>query len=528
MVAPAPVVTREHLALAAAYRRRQRETATARRAEIEADWRTWLLALFPTWTKHEFADFHAEFWAWVWAIKPGRTAPPFVAIWPRGWAKSTSAELACALIAATNRRSYGLVVSETQDQADKRVQNIAALLESPQFAAVYPRAASRKVGKYGASKGWRRDRLWTANGVTFDALGLDTAVRGVKVEDERPDFIVCDDLDGKLDTPATTEKKIAILTHSVIPAGSEDAAVLMIQNLVLPNGVFAQLADGRADFLSDRVVSGPHPAIRNLVTERTPDGKTRIVSGEPSWPAMGLGACQEIVNKEGITAFLAERQHEVEAPPGGMFDQVVFRRCRWDEIPDLVDIIVAIDPAVTDTDQSDSHAIQADGIAADGNRQGATIYRLYSWEQRTSPEDAMRRALRKAVELGASTVLVETNQGGDTWKSVYEQAWQALVNDPDVPEITAVTRRPAFEQVKAPSTTTKVSRASQMLADYERGQMVHVIGTHEVLEKGLRRFPKTKPLDLVDAAGWARKKLRSGAAAVAAAGIAQRSTWGTP
>lgn len=50
---------------------------------------------------------------------------------------------------------------------------------------------------------------------------------------------------------------------------------------------------------------------------------------------------------------------------------------------------------------------------------------------------------------------------------------------------------------------SKVHRASQMLTGYERGQVVHVLGTHETLEKALRRFPKSKPFDLTDAAYWA-------------------------
>jgi len=90
----------------------------------------------------------------------------------------------------------------------------------------------------------------------------------------------------------------------------------------------------------------------------------------------------------GLSAFLAECQHQVEAPAAGMFDHVEFRHCAWKEVPDLVGIVVWVDPAVTDTDQSDAHGIQADGVAGDG-----TVYRLWSWEARTSPEESLRRAL---------------------------------------------------------------------------------------------------------------------------------------
>ena len=67
-------------------------------------------------------------------------------------------------------------------------------------------------------------------------------------------------------------------------------------------------------------------------------------------------------------------------------------------------------------------------------------------------------------------------------------------------------RWPGFDEEKAGSTQqSKAARGAHMLADYERpGKIVHVAGYHEVLERALRRFPLTKPFDLVDASyyGW--------------------------
>jgi phage terminase large subunit-like protein len=202
----------------------------------------------------------------------------------------------------------------------------------------------------------------------------------------------------------------------------------------------------------------------------------------------------------GITAFRAEKQHEVEPPPGGMFDHLEYQHCDWDEVPDLVRKVVWVDPAVTDTDQSDAHGIQADGIDANGK-----IYRLYSWEQRTSPRDVMRRAIRKAKELGAIEVGVETDQGGDTWKDTYAKAVDELVEAGELERHEA----PKFKSEKAGGKGSKVERANQMLAAYERAEIVHVRGTHKTLEAALRRFPITKPFDLTDAAFWSWYDLKS-------------------
>jgi hypothetical protein len=156
--------------------------------------------------------------------------------------------------------------------------------------------------------------------------------------------------------------------------------------------------------------------------------------------------------------------------------------------------MAALDPAVTDTDQSDAHGVQIDG------RKGDVIYRLFSFEQRASPLDAMRTALIEAVRWKASELTVETDQGGDLWRNLYDHACRALVLDGTLPQ---GTRLPYFRAEKAGAGFgPQAHRAQRMLAEYERGCFVHVLGIHAVLEKALRRFPLKKPFDLVDAAFW--------------------------
>jgi phage terminase large subunit-like protein len=234
---------------------------------------------------------------------------------------------------------------------------------------------------------------------------------------------------------------------------------------------------------------------------RQDDGRTRyvIIDGEATWAGQSLAVCERQINEWGLSAFLSEAQHDVQEAGGGMFDHLDYRHCAHAAVPALVRTTVWCDPAVTDTDESDSHGIQADGIAADG-----TIYRLWSWEGRTSPEDALRRAILKALEFGSLTVGVETDQGGDTWRSVYARAVDALKAEKQIPG-----NPPRFVAAKAgQGHGPKAHRAAQMLPDYERGEIVHVAGTHETLERALRRFPRAKPFDLVDVCYWAWWDLR--------------------
>ena len=463
------------------------------------EWEPWIAALAPGYLWPPYAPYHAEFWEWVWKIEDGVPAQTFVAIWPRGYAKSSSVEVAIAALAARRKRRYALYVSAIQDQADGHVQNVAKLLESEAFARHYPESAQRSLGKYGNSDGWRRSRLRTASGFTVDAIGLDTAARGIKVSTElgsyRPDLLVLDDIDELFDAPGAVAKKQATITKSLLPARADSAAVLVAQNLVHADGIVARLANGTAGYLTNRLVSGPHRAIDDLVTTQV-GARAVIVGGESTWPAKSLDDLQVDMDDIGLSAFLAEKQHEVDVFEHGIFAHVVFRHCLPADAPRLYDDIqVWVDPAVTDTDKSDSHGIQADG------RKGGAIYRIFSWEARTSPEDALRRAILKALELGASCVGVETDQGGETWRSTYENTWRKLV---DAGEVGPEAMMPPFRQEKAGSVGGKAERAQRMLAAYERGEIVHVAGpTTATLETALRRYLLRKPYDLVDAAFWA-------------------------
>jgi len=486
-----------------------------------------LRELFPVLFPAAFAAHHTEFWEWVESIEVGKPLPPFIAVWSRGGAKTTSAEAAVVRLGAKGTRHFCLYVRSVQERANESVRNIAAMLESQAMERYYPLFAKRRMSKYGFSQGWKADMLRCASGFSVVGLGFDAAVRGVKIEGDRPDLIVFDDLDERSDSIAIVEKKIRILTSSILPTGAKDAVVLGIQNLVHNNSIFSRLVDGSADFLYDRVLSGPYPAVRDLTYTERPQGGYTITGGAATWAGQDLATCERQINEWGLTAFLQEAQHEVDIS-GGIWQHIEFAHCDRAALPDLIRGCVWVDPAVTATDASDCQAIQADALGSDGK-----LYRLYSWEAIASPEEALTRATLKCLELELDSVGVETDQGGDTWRSVYAQVWQRIIeaaryyvaineNPGDTvaqawlsehPELAAVaplalpltTQRlsqPTFKSAKAgQGHGSKLARNQRMLVSYEQGKVVHVTGTHSALERSLKRFPNA-PLDLADAAYW--------------------------
>lgn len=270
----------------------------------------WVKESFPSYARAGFAPHHVNMWEWVTGI--GQSRPrPYVALWPRGGAKSTTAEMAAAFIGIFGVRPYLIYVCATQEDADKHLQSIAALLTSL--------GVERQVSKYGHSRGWRRNRIVTDNGFTADALGFDTAMRGIKFEEHRPGLIVLDDVDHRHDKPDTIRRKITTLTETILPAGSTDCAVLFVQNVIHRQGIAARLAglprSPECSFLLDRIVSGPVPAIEGLktVVVKQPDGtnRVRIVEGRPVWEGQGLEICEQIIQASGLRSFLRESQHQV-------------------------------------------------------------------------------------------------------------------------------------------------------------------------------------------------------------------------
>ena len=224
-----------------------------------------------------------------------------------------------------------------------------------------------------------------------------------------------------------------------------------------------------------------------------------------------MDTCQAQILTWGLSAFLQEAQHEVDRG-SGIWKNVEWVHVERRDLPDFIHTAVWVDPAVSSTDESDSMGISAGGIDKKN-----TVYGLYFWEDITTPEDALERAIEKAVEIRSTTVGVETDQGGDTWKSVYyaalkkvQKKLQARSSADEYKQISW----PRFMSVKAGGTDEKTGRAygskvernSKLLTAYENGEVKHMLGTHKTIEKALKRFPNA-PLDVADSWFWTHNDL---------------------
>lgn len=150
----------------------------------------------------------------------------------------------------------------------------------------------------------------------------------------------------------------------------------------------------------------------------------------------------------------------LEDTEGALWTAALLDEHRVTETPELVRIVVAIDPAVTSGEDSDETGIVAVAKGADGR-----AYVLHDRSCRESPAGWAHRAIGLFHELGSiGTIVGEKNQGGD----LIETTLRAV--DPNIPYI---------------GVTAKVGkrlRAEPIAALYEQGRVSHVGADLKTLE----------------------------------------------
>lgn len=170
---------------------------------------------------------------------------------------------------------------------------------------------------------------------------------------------------------------------------------------------------------------------------------------------------------------------------GALWTLTMIDEARCDDFEDLVELVVAVDPAVTSSEDADETGIVAAGRDAAGHG-----YVLEDGSGRYTPDEAMGRVVEMYHRLEADAVVVETNNGGD-----YLPSMLRTIDD-----------RVRVEKVTA--TRGKALRAQPVSSLYERG-LVHHVGAFSTLEDQMCSWTpdsKVSP-DRLDALVWALTRL---------------------
>jgi len=282
-------------------------------AGSDLDYKTWLKTYAPHAASSELGEHHVRAWDWSDSFAQGIAPPALIECWFRGGGKSTTVELITCRTAVRATRRFVLYVCATQDAANRHVGDIANVMEKC--------GIERAVNQYGFSRGWNAQKLRTANGFNVLAFGLDTGARGVKLDHLRPDMIILDDIDELDDSVNRVEKKVQTITQTILPAKSNDCAIVFVQNAIHSNSVMSRVLSGELDMLQNRIQSRIVPAIKDLTYEpvEKQDGRIsyKITGGTATWPHKNIDVCQREIEDFGLLPFLRECQHDVGV--GGKF-----------------------------------------------------------------------------------------------------------------------------------------------------------------------------------------------------------------
>jgi len=160
---------------------------------------------------------------------------------------------------------------------------------------------------------------------------------------------------------------------------------------------------------------------------------------------------------------------------------------RVTQFPDLVRVVVAIDPAVTSNAESDETGIVVVGIGKNGHG-----YVLDDLSLRASPQKWAEQAVAAYHKYRADRIVAEVNNGGDLVVFTLQTIDKSL----PVKKLTA--------------TREKRTRAEPVAALYEQGR-VHHVGTFPDLEDKLCSWePGERSPDRLDALVWCLTELMLG------------------
>jgi phage terminase large subunit-like protein len=173
--------------------------------------------------------------------------------------------------------------------------------------------------------------------------------------------------------------------------------------------------------------------------------------------------------------------------PGALWKRADIEAAAVAECPELMRVVVAVDPAVSSSDEADETGIVVAGIAHNGHG-----YVLDDMSLRGSPHQWGTQAVAGYSKYKADRLVAEVNNGGD------------------MVELTVRTVDPNVSYRAVHASRGKSIRAEPIAALYEQGR-VHHVGSFPNLEDQLCQWePGMQSPDRLDALVWALTDLMLG------------------
>ncbi|QKV74546.1 hypothetical protein [Amycolatopsis sp. Hca4] len=421
---------------------------------------------------YEWCELAQRYVAPISAFAPGDLRDAIIA--PRGLGKSTWWFLIFPMwMAAHGHRKFVAAFANSDTQATDHLGSFKRELENNALLrSDFPQLCTPARRPSGTTVSDSQHMYVAASGFVFTARGIDSQVLGLKIENRRPDHIILDDVEGTEGnySPAQKESRLKTITSGILPMNNL-ASVTMAGTVAIPGAIIDDIAakqrgEQYPDYVDDERFT---PRYYDII-QTGEDGTERSL-----WPERWAMAWINTVRH--TRSFQSQMRNDPMAADTAFWtgEDFVYRA----DLP-IVRQLLSIDPAVTTKAKSDFTALAVIGATLPGPDRVCVV--RFAQQVKIPPGEKLRlRVLEILNEYPDITgVVVETNQGGDTWL--------AILHDLPVKVRTVHQDRP------------KEVRAGSLLAKYQRGRVVHERRLHQ-LEAQMLKFPLDAHDDLVDAVG---------------------------
>lgn len=436
-----------------------------------------------------FSRFHLSLYKWAagfWHQKPSLYNARDVFIAPRGAAKSTMTMLLLPMWASCNKLiSFGAAYSDSESTVTNHLNTFRSELKQNEL--IYSDFPWMRLGKAAAEEHMAETgneaemkdtalMIKTVGGFIFAVKSISSNSLGLKIGARRPDAIFLDDCErqGGDYSPMQAEKRRMAIVGGILgqskPLG---ARVVMIgTNLMIGSIMDGMIRKVKGEEYPEWIDEEEFKVhwFKPFITRA--DGNKQSM-----WP--GVWETQDLLAREHTESFAVDMLNEPMAKGGSFWEREDFSYGSIDT-RDVSFGVLSIDPATTSTRDSDYTALAVVLYSRLKRRYEV----VYSHQQKLTPKQ-IKLKVEDLISMypEITSVLIETNQGGDTWMEILAGV-PVKVN-----------------QVKA--TVSKEMRASRTLNVYQTiaqdglPRVLHRMRFPD-LERQMCAFPAVGHDDLVD------------------------------
>jgi len=404
------------------------------------------------------------------STEPGELRDAIIA--PRGLGKSTWWFLIIPLwLAAHGHRKFVAAFAASGTQAEQHLQTFKGELETNELIRNdFPDLCAPARRPRGTTMADTQNLYIATSGFVFSARGIDSEVLGLKIGNRRPDHIVLDDIEGTEGNYSVTQKehRLATMLSGILPMNNK-ASVTLAGTVAMPGAIVDDIAAKQRGEESPEWVKGAQFVARYYdIIQVDADGVEHSLWPE-RWSMVWINQVR------GARWFASQMRNDPMAADSAFWsgEDFVIRT----DLP-LTHHVLAIDPAVTTKAKSDFTALAVVGYSRPAD---ACLIRD-AWQVKIPPGEKLRARVLQILDAypEIAGVVVETNQGGDTWLAILH----------DLPVKVRTVHHDEHKEV----------RAGSLLAKYQRSRVFHEKRLHQA-EAQMIRFPLGAHDDLVDAIG---------------------------